>query len=1775
MKKRFVRVGALLLALLLCLQLLPTATAVEPTTENSKRAVSQITDMGLDGFVGERLQTNIALWMTQALSDNPNIIEQIRNANSGAVSLNSLISDANQMIGRGIYTLNTTLSHSYRGSALAWTLAATAEGYNDTDFRFASDPSAATDWNGAEELWFYCDGTEFGAAGLGIAFECFDADTKRESWRLTNGATAWLANGGTQWTASEIRDERVQLPEGFRGWVRLPLNNTTFHSYWSEAGTASEQPLLGNVHQLQLNLAGTQAGKTLYLDSFGIVGALAAQQLPCSDGSDRTFREVWSFDHVISGGNYTGAVVPWYDEFPGKLLTGIAYSYRIAPSEELRQAGQTLADALASVQAEDGYLGIYSGAARFGGDGNNWDVWGHYHSIFGLYQWYRVTGDMTAKDTALKAANCVYAHFSGSGRRYSSAGNLTMNLAISHVFSILYSETGEEKFLNAAEEIVQSDWPEAGNWLNDALAGKDYYESSLPRWEALHTLMTLSALYGLTGKETYYNALETIWWSIAKTDRHNTGGFTSGEQAVGDPYATGAIETCCTIAWMALSTDYLQISHDSRVADELELSYLNGMLGSLMEDGAHATYNTPMNGMRKPSQTDISFQYNSGSPDFNCCQANLARGLSEISQWAVLTDRASVYLNYYGASAIKAAAPSGQVLTLTQTTDYPQNGSISVKLGLSAAEAFPLLLRIPAWAEKSRVWVNGIEQTNVTAGTYLSLKRTWNDGDEIHIELDMRPHYWVGESRFVGKAAVYYGPVLLAYDTQRSNLELSEVKLNAAGLNHLTVSAAADGWLDFTVPTAQGTELKLVDFATAGRNGSAYMSWISLESAMDPLTTAKDGKLVWTNQPESTQNIVTWALGDRSIVEAYGNGAMPEFKGSTDRAPDEYIYTFKGWDKEPSAVAGTVTYTALYDREDNPNPPAKTYRVTWLVNGAKTIETYTAGAMPEFKGSTAKPSDTQYSYRFTGWLPELAPVTEDATYTAQYERTEKAASPSDFGWDTDEPKDFSGWYTDDGTSISVDYEKTTGNHRIWKSLPGDEGYYYLTMEAAVEPESSVYLKARGVALELDSRHGNGNEVYLKLNGKDLQWLDAQQGVPVQIVLESVDGVLSLQLTGSSGKTVALTAKESERNENLELGSFAGRATFSNFTVSHEQPIQTNPGDFGWSTDGDDFTGWYAADAVNLQGSYEATTNNHRVWKDLLSDLNDYTVSLRCAVGTNASAYIKVQGVSLELDSRGGNGNQLMLKGEGALNDWFSAEARTVTLYFTRKNGGDVTVTVLGDGSTVSSSYTLTPNDGNRNEVELGLFAGSAAFREIAVTPSREITLPKSPAEYGWSSTEGENYGGWTALSETDFSARYYSTGCHDIYKNILPIDEDFVVDVTVQVDGQSSACLRLHDLTIEVDGRHGGGTKADVKLNQFSLNKEIGWLDAADGVYYIHAVTKDGNIEVTVTGKDNATPFVFLATPAESSGRLGLGLFAGAVSFSQLSLHTHTYTLTENTATCTEPGIATYTCQCGASHTAVTPATGHTEVVDAAVAPTCTTDGKTAGKHCSVCNEVLVKQEVVKATGHKFENGVCTVCGAKDSDYNEPEKPWVNPFKDVKTSDWFYEGVKFANQQELFNGTAHDTFSPNDAMTRAMLVTVLWRLDGKATPTKASGFVDVPSKAYYTEAVAWAAENGIVNGTDATHFAPNDEVTREQIAAILFRYAEKKGVDTTKCADLNAFPDANKVSAYAKDALAWANAEGLVRGSNENGKDYLAPAASATRAQVATILARYAQNIVA
>ena len=185
-------------------------------------------------------------------------------------------------------------------------------------------------------------------------------------------------------------------------------------------------------------------------------------------------------------------------------------------------------------------------------------------------------------------------------------------------------------------------------------------------------------------------------------------------------------------------------------------------------------------------------------------------------------------------------------------------------------------------------------------------------------------------------------------------------------------------------------------------------------------------------------------------------------------------------------------------------------------------------------------------------------------------------------------------------------------------------------------------------------------------------------------------------------------------------------------------------------------------------------------------------------------------------------------------------------------------------------------------------------------------------------------------------------------------------------------------------------------------------------------------------------------------------------------------------------------------------------------------------------------------------------------------KPEVKlPFTDVSTSDWFYDDVAFVYENGLFSGTDSRSFSPNASMTRAMLVTVLYRLEGEPTVTGRSSFTDVRSGAYYEKSVIWAAANGIVTGTDSTSFSPDAKVTREQLAAILYRYAQYRKLDTDASAKLNSFTDADSVSAYASEALGWAVSEGLIDGAS--GK--LMPKGDATRAQVAAILHRFVKNV--
>ena len=340
-------------------------------------------------------------------------------------------------------------------------------------------------------------------------------------------------------------------------------------------------------------------------------------------------------------------------------------------------------------------------------------------------------------------------------------------------------------------------------------------------------------------------------------------------------------------------------------------------------------------------------------------------------------------------------------------------------------------------------------------------------------------------------------------------------------------------------------------------------------------------------------------------------------------------------------------------------------------------------------------------------------------------------------------------------------------------------------------------------------------------------------------------------------------------------------------------------------------------------------------------------------------------------------------------------------------------------------------------------------------------------------------------------------------------------------------------------------------------------------------------------------------------------------SYTDALEHTYTAVVTKE-PTCTEEGVKTFTCsECGKSYTEAIPTVAHSyEAV--VTAPTCDKMGYTTYT-CSVCGDSYVadyvdaaghdcETETVPATclgygfvresckhcdysviteitaplGHDYqavvtaptldEGGYTThTCSRCGDSYVDSETPALGhkcaAYTDIPT-DWAKEGICFVIENGLMVGTTSTTFAPKDTLTRAMLVTVLYRMAGSPAVDAPSGFTDVADGQWYSDAIAWAAANGIVNGVGGNKFAPSEPVTREQLAAIFFRYAKAEAPEADV---LSGYPDAESVSTYARDAMAWAVSTGLVTGSKEADGTYLAPQGLAAREQAAAILMRYAK----
>jgi len=520
-------------------------------------------------------------------------------------------------------------------------------------------------------------------------------------------------------------------------------------------------------------------------------------------------------------------LVPWAGEFVGKYLISAIQGWRMTKDVRLKSLIDRVIRELISAQQPDGYLGPFPPETRLI---DHWDVWGHYHWIQAFLMYYQDTDYEPALEMCCKAADLIHQTYVGTGRRMPSP---EQNLGILHGACLLYEVTGKPNYLELAEWVIRElDEPEGCAYIADAQAGKEIQDFRARRWEGLHCIQGICEMGFLTGEPKYHSAFQHIWWEMLKGDRHNTGGFTSGEACQGNPYHQGAIETCCTVAWVALTIDMLRLTGNSRIADELELSTFNGIFSAQHPSGRWWTYNTPMDGTRKASAHDIVFQARAGAPELNCCSVNAPRGIGMLSEWAVMLAEDGVVLNYYGACAITLPLASGNRLTIAQKTEYPLGDTVDLAIGLDKPEEFALRLRIPGWSKKNRLSVNGKEVGMPEPGTYFLLDRKWKDGDSVKLSLDMSFYFWAGEHELAGKTSIYRGPILLTFDPYHNNIDPDDVpELSASGLSgeFVPCSQMLKPWVLFKIKANDGRDLFLCDYASAGATGTHYRSWLPVE----------------------------------------------------------------------------------------------------------------------------------------------------------------------------------------------------------------------------------------------------------------------------------------------------------------------------------------------------------------------------------------------------------------------------------------------------------------------------------------------------------------------------------------------------------------------------------------------------------------------------------------------------------------------------------------------------------------------------------------------------------------------------------------------------------------------------------------------------------------------------------------------------------------------------------------------------------------------------------
>lgn len=553
-------------------------------------------------------------------------------------------------------------------------------------------------------------------------------------------------------------------------------------------------------------------------------------------------------EHLIEPFRHKTETRLWQSEFWGKWMLSAVAAWKYTHDEELMSIMKTAVDGLLETQLENGYIGNYAPESQL----TQWDVWGRKYSMLGLIRYYEITKDKKALKAAQKVADNLLTQVGPGKKDITYTGNYH-GMASSSVLEpivYLYSHTGEQRYLDFAEYIVKQweteDGPKLiskaveGVWVSERFPHPDSWwswDNGQKAYEMMSCYEGLLQLYLVDQNPKYLKAVVDVVENIINTEINVAGSgsafecwYHGIENQTRPTYHT--METCVTMTWMKLCYNLLQVTGESRYADQIEKTFYNALMASMEYNGNEIAKYSPLEGRRHAGEEQCGMH-------INCCNANGPRGFTLMPGYSYMTSGNSVFVNFYCQSEARIKLENNNEVFIRQTTTYPDGDHITIEIQPEKETSFELVLRIPAWSVRNSLKVNNEEIDGIAAGTYNRINRSWKKGDKIELILDLR-------GRLVKQddcQAISRGPVVLARDSRFNDGFVDETAVirNENGIVKLepVTDKPENIWLAFTAPLVLGTDLEgefrdakpvhFCDFASAGNTWDAntrYKVWI-------------------------------------------------------------------------------------------------------------------------------------------------------------------------------------------------------------------------------------------------------------------------------------------------------------------------------------------------------------------------------------------------------------------------------------------------------------------------------------------------------------------------------------------------------------------------------------------------------------------------------------------------------------------------------------------------------------------------------------------------------------------------------------------------------------------------------------------------------------------------------------------------------------------------------------------------------------------------------------